>query len=104
MSAGAGVLERVHLSIAPGTEEEFEAAMTSNGLGVLRAAAGCRSAELRRGVERPGTYLLLVEWDAVEAHTAFTQDPAFGGLVEILKAHLAGPTDMEHFGAPVGAA
>ena len=95
------VLERVHLPVKPGDEEAFEKAMSETGLDVLRAAPGCQGAELRRGVETPGTYLLLVHWDEVASHTAFTQQPEFGGLVEVLKAHLGGPTDMEHFGDPV---
>lgn len=102
MTASTGVLERVHLSIVPGTEDAFEQAMTATGLAVLRAAQGCRGVQLRRGVEDPGTYLLTVEWDSVEAHTSYTQEPAFQGLVAILQAHLAGPTDLQHFGAPVG--
>lgn len=102
MTGSTGVLERVHLSIRPGTEGAFEQAMTSSGLGVLRAAEGCRVVQLRRGVEDQATYLLTVEWDSVEAHTAFTGRPAFQILVEILKAHLAAPTDMRHFGPPLG--
>lgn len=95
------VLERVHLAVQAGTEADFEQKMTSDGLDVLRNAPGCTGAELRKGVETPGTYLLLVHWDAVASHIAFTKEPAFGGLVDILKAHLAGPTDMEHFGEPI---
>jgi quinol monooxygenase YgiN len=102
VTASTGVLERVHLSIVPGTEEAFEKAMTATGLDVLRGAQGCRGVQLRRGVEDPGTYLLAVEWDSVQAHTSFTQEPAFQELVTILKAHLAGPTDLQHFGAPLG--
>lgn len=97
-----GVLERVHLPVRPGSERAFEQAMAATGLGVLRAAPGCRDVQLRRGVESASTYLLTVEWDAVEAHTAFTRQPAFAGLVDILKAHLGGPTDMQHFGPPLG--
>lgn len=101
--ASSGVLERVHLPVRLGSEEAFEQAMAATGLEVLRSASGCRDVQLRRGVESPGTYLLTVEWDAVGAHTAFTQQPAFSGLVDILKAHLDGPTDMQHFGPPLGA-
>jgi heme-degrading monooxygenase HmoA len=100
--ASSGVLERVHLPVRPGSEEDFERAMAATGLEVLRAADGCRDVQLRRGVESSSTYLLTVEWDAVEAHTAFTQQPAFAGLVDILKTHLGGPTDMQHFGPPLG--
>lgn len=91
------VLERVHLTIVPGAGAAFEQAMTSSGLDVLRSAPGCLSAELRRGVEEPSTYLLLVEWDSLEAHTSFTGEPEFLGLVDILKAHLDAPSDMQHF-------
>lgn len=98
---GSGVLERVHLPVRPGSEEAFEQAMATTGLDVLRSATGCRHVQLRRGVESPSTYLLMVEWDAIDAHTAFTREPAFAGLVDILKTHLGGPTDMQHFGPPL---
>ena len=98
----SGVLERVHLPVRPGSEAAFEQAMAATGLEVLRSAVGCRDVQLRRGVESPSTYLLTVKWDAVDAHTAFTREPAFSGLVDVLKAHLDGPTDMQHFGPPLG--
>lgn len=97
------VLERVHLPVKEGTEAEFEQKMTGGGLDILRNAPGAGAVELRKGVEAPGSYLLTVEWDSVESHTAFTQEPAFAGLVEILVAHLAGATDMAHFGEAIGA-
>ena len=61
------ILEVAPLPIRPGQEAAFEAAFAV-AQAFLVATPGYRSHELRRGVERPGEYLLLVHWDSLEAH------------------------------------
>ena len=36
---------------------------------MIAAGPGCRRLSLSRCTERPGTYLLLVEWERLEDHT-----------------------------------
>ena len=62
------VVEHALMAITPGDEDRFAAAL-DEALGVITSAPGCRSARVLRGVESPSTFLLLVEWDSVEAHT-----------------------------------
>jgi heme-degrading monooxygenase HmoA len=61
------ILEHALLSLPHGREEEFEAAF-AEAKAVIAAARGFRSLRLARCVERPSTYLLLVEWDRLEDH------------------------------------
>ncbi len=93
------VYENAQLYIAPGSETAFEAAM-SESLGLLRSASGCQGAQLSRAVEEPSTYLLLVEWDAVEDHAAFAKTDEFTRFSQAVGAHFAKTPAVLHF-APV---
>ena len=90
-------IERVEIPIVEGQEEAFAKTMADKGLKALSGAAGCSSARLGRGVESPSRFLLLLEWDAVESHIAFTKTAEFGEFVAVAKPYFAGPTNMEHF-------
>jgi len=37
-----------------------------------------------------------LEWDSVEAHTALTQKPEFGGFAEAVGPYLAGQPEVRH--------
>lgn len=63
---------------------------------ILTDAEGSRGADLHRGVEDPDTFTLIVEWDSVEAHTALTQKPEFGGFAEAVGPYLAGQPEVRH--------
>jgi heme-degrading monooxygenase HmoA len=93
------VIERAELPIVPGKETDFEAAMV-RGQALLADAPGCRSVSLARGVESPSTYLLLLQWDSVDAHVAFTKTPAFAEFGQLAGPFFAGKPAMAHF-APV---
>lgn len=36
---------------------------------IIACSPGCRSVRMTRGVENPDRFVLLVEWDTLEAHT-----------------------------------
>jgi heme-degrading monooxygenase HmoA len=61
------ILEHAILPVRPGTEADFERAM-ERALPIIRRQPGCRRAEVSRCVEQPSAYLLLAEWDSLEAH------------------------------------
>ena len=61
------VLEHAPLEVRPGREAEFEAAFL-RARPLIEATPGFRGLRLLRGVERPSTYLLLVEWASLEDH------------------------------------
>ncbi len=95
------VLERVIFTTREGAEADFQAAF-AEVRDLLESSAGCETLTLLRGIERPSTFLLLVEWDAVESHTKnFVETPRFQQFAEKLGPHLDGNPQMEHY-APLG--
>ena len=90
------VVERSEITVTPGLEMEFEAAM-GHCRSLLTEAKGCRSVRLARGVENPSKYLLLLEWDAVQDHVAFTRSPEFQQFREAAGPFFAAKPAMEHF-------
>ena len=61
------ILEHVLLPIIPGREAEFEDAFAAVRH-LPTEIEGFQSLTLRRGIESPSTYLLLIGWESVEAH------------------------------------
>ena len=95
------VLELARIDIKPGSEAAYEAAVAES-LPLFRAAKGCRSVELRRCVERPSFYTLMIQWDTIEYHmTTFTGSDAFQTWRTLVGPHFAGPPAMEHVGESV---
>ena len=62
-----GILEHVIIPVRPGSENEFEAAFAL-ARPIVAGMPGFRSLRISRGIENPSEYLLLIEWDSVEAH------------------------------------
>lgn len=62
------LLEIADICIKGGLEREFETAM-AKAIQVLKRASGFRSMELRKVVEQPDRYRLLVHWESLEDHT-----------------------------------
>ncbi|MEV5828026.1 antibiotic biosynthesis monooxygenase [Spirillospora sp. NPDC052242] len=101
------IVEHAELGIVPGREEEFEEAF-ARGHRVIAQATGYRWARLVRQVENPGTYLLLVGWDSLEAHTiGFRDSPLFqewratvGEFFATAPAvtHYEASADLDHLG------
>ena len=64
----APILEHAMLEVRPAQEHAFEAAF-AKAQAIISASPGYRSHRLERCVEHSSRYLLLVEWDSLEAHT-----------------------------------
>jgi heme-degrading monooxygenase HmoA len=100
-AAGAGtggtpVTEIARFDVKPGTESDFIAAYRT----VRREIAtspGCRSIRMSRGVESPSAFVLLVEWDSLEAHTeGFRGSDGFGRWRAAISPYFAGTPTVEH--------
>ncbi|MCC2334969.1 antibiotic biosynthesis monooxygenase family protein [Cellulomonas wangsupingiae] len=91
------VLEHALLPVVPGREPEFEEAFDSART-IIAGMPGFRGLTLSRCVERPGTYLLLVEWESLEDHTVgFRGSPGYQRWRELLH-HFYDPFPVvEHF-------
>lgn len=91
------VLEVGLIDITPGREDEFAAAYATART-VLADTPGCRSVRLTRGVESPSRFVLLVEWDSVEAHEQnFRATERFTTWRSLIGPYFAGPPMVEHF-------
>ena len=92
------VIERVELQIKSGHESAFEDAMV-RGRDLLMSGQGCHAVSLARGVENTSKFLLMLEWDAISSHTAFTQTHEFAQFLELAGPFFAERPAMEHFSA-----
>ncbi len=61
------VLEHAVLSVVPGQGDAFEAAF-AEARAIIAGMPGFGGLTLSRCTERPGTYLLLVEWHQLDDH------------------------------------
>lgn len=91
------ILEHALLYVVPGQENDFELAF-SEAKAIIAAMPGFRSLRLSRCIERPSTYLLLVEWEQLEDHTeGFRSSPQYQQWRALLH-HFYDPfPNVEHY-------
>jgi heme-degrading monooxygenase HmoA len=94
---GAMILEHAVLDVAPGSSAQFEGAF-AQAKPIISASAGFRSLRLERCLEQPDRYVLLVEWDSVEAHEeGFRTSPAFEEWRRLLHHFYPSRPSVQHF-------
>lgn len=65
---------------------------------VIVSASGCRSVRMTHGIESPNRFVLLVEWDSVEAHESdFRATERFTTWRAAIGPFFAHPPVVEHF-------
>lgn len=62
------ILEAAILDVIPGQEREFQAAFT-HAAPIISSMKGYISHQLQRCVEKQNRFILLVNWESLEAHT-----------------------------------
>ena len=93
----AVVLEIGDIAVTPGSESDFVAAYAS-ARHHLAGSPGCRSVRMTRGIESPSRFVLVVEWDSVEAHEQnFRGTERWQRWREAIGPFFAGPPHIEHF-------
>lgn len=91
------ITEIAFMSIVPGQEDAFLAALEEAKL-VIARADGFRSLRIQRGIERPSTFVLTIEWDTLEAHTVgFRQGPLFAEWRSHIGPYFAEAPLVEHW-------
>ena len=90
------LLERAYIDVREGEEEAFAAMMKDRAGPLLAGTPGVRSVRWGRGVESPGKFMLLVEWENMAAHEAYSRSEGSGELRKLLGTHAVGGA-MEHF-------
>ena len=91
------ILEHALLPVRPGQEADFERAFAT-ATDIISAVPGFRNLTLSRCLERPGSYLLLVEWDRLEDHTeGFRGSPAYEDWRALLHSFYDPFPVVEHY-------
>jgi heme-degrading monooxygenase HmoA len=96
------ILEVAVLNVVPGREAEFEAAFRQ-AQGIIAAMKGYQGHDLRRCIEGPNRYILLVQWERLEDHTeGFRGSPQYLEWKKLLH-HFYDPFPVvEHYAAVKG--
>jgi heme-degrading monooxygenase HmoA len=90
------VTEIADFAVLPDRQEEFADAVR-DGLRYVSDTPGFRSARLTRSIETPTRFVLLIEWDSVEAHTVgFRGSENFGRWRGVVGPFFDGPPTVEH--------
>ena len=80
------------------TDADGFAAAYRQARAVLAGTPGCRSVRMTRGIESPKRFVLLVEWDSVEAHEVnFRQTERFTSWRGLIGPYFSTPPRVEHF-------
>lgn len=91
------VLEVAEISVTPGREAEFAAAYRT-ARELVAASPGLRSIRMTQGIETPSRFVLLIEWDSVEAHEqGFRETDRYLKWREAIGQYFAKPPLVEHF-------
>lgn len=91
------VLEVALIDVVAGREAEFAQAY-AQARELLATTPGCRSVRMTQGVETPTRFILLVEWDSVEAHLQnFRESERFPAWRAAISPYFARPPVVEHF-------
>jgi len=92
------ILELADIRIQPGQQAAFEEALHRGVQTVISRAQGFVGYRLRKGLESPERYLLLIEWATLEDHTVhFRGGPLFAEWRAIVGGFFASPPQVEHF-------
>jgi heme-degrading monooxygenase HmoA len=95
------ILESALLDVKPGEEAAFEAAI-KQARPLIAATPGFRAIAVRRCIETPNRYLLLVEWETLEDHTiGFRQSARYAQWRALLHRFYEPFPRVEHFGPSV---
>ena len=90
------VLEIADFTVKAGTEDAFAAAV-QEGLPHVASTPGFLGARLTRSIESPSRFVLLIEWETIEAHTVtFRESERFPRWRALVGPYFDGDPYVEH--------
>ena len=90
------ITEIAQIDVKPGTEKDFEAAVTKARAAFGRAK-GFHGFELHKSIEKPQRYRLMVKWQTLENHTVdFRGSENFAEWRGLVGQYFAAPPEVEH--------
>ena len=88
--------EIAEIEVISGQESAFETAV-ADAVMYFRTARGCSSFALKRSIESPQSYRLIVGWDNVDDHVVrFRESLNFQAWRNLVGRHFASPPRVEH--------
>lgn len=94
------ILEVAVLDVRSGMEAAFEAAFREAS-SIISAMPGCISHQLQRCIEVRNRYILLVNWESLEAHTVgFRGSPEYQNWKRLLHHFYDPVPTIEHYESP----
>ena len=91
------IVETAIMSVEPGREEEFLAAL-EQAKKVLAEAPGWQDVGVHRGIERPSAFLVEITWATLEDHTeGFRGSDLFDRWRALIGPFFAEPPQVEHW-------
>ena len=91
------ILEHAILPVIPGREADFEAAF-AEAKSIIAGMPGFVDLRLSQSIETPNEYVLLVNWESVEAHeVGFRGSPEYARWRELLHGFYEPFPVVEHF-------
>ncbi|HLU00570.1 MAG TPA: antibiotic biosynthesis monooxygenase family protein [Burkholderiaceae bacterium] len=92
------IYEVADFTIAPEQREAFEEAILRGVNTVISKSKGFIDFQVKRSIESPGRYLLVIRWETLENHTRdFRESAAFAEWRAIVGPFFAAPPSVEHF-------
>lgn len=92
------ILEVADIRIQPGRQAEFDVAIRRGVETVIAKARGFKGYTVQHCIESPERYLLMIQWETLEAHTVdFRGSPAYAEWRAIVGGFFAAPPAVEHF-------
>lgn len=90
------IYELVEIRVRPGEQDAFAAAVRE-ATPLFLAARGCHGLALKRSIEVPDLFRLLVKWETVDDHmVGFRGSPAFAEWRRLAGPYFAEPPHVEH--------
>jgi heme-degrading monooxygenase HmoA len=91
------VMEVAIFNILPGQESAFAEAY-GKAREQLVTTPGCLSARMTHGIESPSRFVLMVEWESVDAHIEnFRASERFTTWRSLIGPYFDGAPTVEHF-------
>jgi len=91
------ILEVAVLDVVPGQESDFQASF-AQAQSIISAMPGHLSHSLRRCIEKPSRYILLVHWEKLEDHTVgFRSSPQYREWKSLLHHYYDPFPEVEHY-------
>ena len=94
------IVEHVWIKIKEGQEEAYETSLQS-AFPIIEGAPDCFGAEIRRQIEDPSCYLLMITWSSVESHMAFRNSERFEQWRDLTLPFYDVPSQVTHFNEPI---